>query len=84
MLFVFAAVLISIIFGGFELSLKLLWTLSSLKTPLIFLYIQVCSFSVCPTYLALPHRQPGVELLFVCISCIAHKNEKSTSIWKLS
>ena len=41
MLFVFAAVIISIIFGGFELSLKLLWTLSSLKTPLIFLYIQV-------------------------------------------
>ena len=73
MLFVFASLIIIIIFGDFELSLKLLWTLSSLKTPLILLCIQVWSFSVCLTYLALPHRQPGVELLFVYISCIAHK-----------
>ena len=40
MLFVFAALIILMI-GGFELSLKLLWTLSSLKTSLTFLYIQV-------------------------------------------
>lgn len=75
MLFVFAA-LILLMIGGFELSLKLLWTLSSLKTSLTFLYIQVWSFSVCLNNLALPQRQPGVDLLFVYISCIAHKNEK--------